>query len=166
MHVPTIVRWPGHIPSGRTYKGLSCTLDFYASFAEVSGQKVPDYCDGKSLIPYLKGEKSGDVHESISWYSADPKDHPRRHLSAVRWKQWRALMDQKTKKWQLFDLHNDPQERKDLAAQNSEVLEEMKKKHEKFVGELPSLASIPAYDDTWATPPKGWGWHMTEGESE
>ena len=84
VHVPTIARWPGHIPSGSTHKGLACTLDFYATFAEVSGRKTPDYCDGKSLVPYLKGEKSGDVHESISWYSADPKDHPRRHLSAVR----------------------------------------------------------------------------------
>ena len=59
---------------------------------------------------YLTGKKMGDVHEFLYWYNADPKDAKHRHLSAVRWKNWRLLLDKKTQQWKLFDLKNDPDE--------------------------------------------------------
>ncbi len=31
---PTILSWPGVIPQGKRFEGLSCTLDFYATLAQ------------------------------------------------------------------------------------------------------------------------------------
>jgi len=164
VHTPGIAWWPGTLPAGQDFGGITCTLDYYATAAAIAGKKTQERCDGKNLMPYLTGKKTGDVHDSICWYNADPKDAVRRHLSAVRWKDWRLLMDQKTREWKLFDLKNDPQERNDIAGQHAEVVGEMKRMHAEFVAGLPSLDSIPAYDNAWATPPEGWGWVIGDGK--
>jgi len=31
VHTPTIISWPAGIPSGKTFEGLICTMDFYAT---------------------------------------------------------------------------------------------------------------------------------------
>ena len=77
----------GHIPKGRIYDGLICTMDFYATAAAVAARSLPKRCDGQNLLPYLRGEKNGDAHEELYWCNDDQKDASRRHLKAVRWKQ-------------------------------------------------------------------------------
>ncbi|MHC4736974.1 MAG: sulfatase family protein [Planctomycetota bacterium] len=84
VHTPTIVSWPAGIPSGKTYEGLMCTMDFYATAAAVAGKPLPKRCEGKNLLPYLRGEKTGDVHEELFWHNMDPQDAPRRNLRAMR----------------------------------------------------------------------------------
>ncbi|MGC1481418.1 MAG: sulfatase-like hydrolase/transferase [Chthoniobacterales bacterium] len=162
VHTPSIAWWPGTIPAGQVFEGLTCTLDFYATAAAISGHQLPERCDGKDILPYLTGGKTGDVHEFLYWYNADPNDVSHRHLSAVRWGKWRLRLDQDTREWKLFDLHADPKEKNDLAAQNPEVVEKLALKHQAFDSTLPSLDSIPAYSDHWETPPEGWGWVFTE----
>lgn len=41
VHTPAIVSWPGHIPAGKTYDGLMCTMDFYATAVVVAGKPLP-----------------------------------------------------------------------------------------------------------------------------
>ena len=164
VHTPGLAWWPGTLPAGKVFDGITCTLDYYATAAAIAGKDLPERCDGKNLIPYLTGEKTGDVHEAICWYNADPKDAARRRLSAVRWKNWRLHMDQATKAWRLFDLKNDPQEKENVSAQNEDVVEKMKLMHKEFVADLPSIDSIPKYSNAWAKPPEGWGWEIGEGK--
>ena len=164
VHTPAIAWWPGTIPGGQVYEGLTCTLDYYATAAAVAGRDPPKRCDGKDLIPYLTGRQKGDVHEFLFWYNADPKDSKHRHLSAVRWQDWRLVLNKKTQQWSLFDLRKDPEERNDVAGAHGDIVRTMKRKHEAFVASLPSLDSIPSYSGMWATAPKGWGWVIGEGK--
>lgn len=157
VRTPAIVSWPGQIPEGNVFDGMMCTFDFYATAAAATGKKRPDRCDGKNLLPYLCGEKTGDVHEEVYWYNADPTDAARRRLSAMRWKQWRLV--KYPDGWKLFDLKADPEERKDSAKKNPDVLKRMKKRHALWVSKLPPLiesgpGGMPV------TPPTGWGWLM------
>ncbi len=80
VHTPTIVSWPGTIPPGITYGGLMCTMDFYATIAAVAGKPLPRRCEGKDLLPYLKGQKNDDVHEYLFWHHDDLTDAKRRNL--------------------------------------------------------------------------------------
>ncbi len=166
VHTPGIATWPGTIPAGTVYEGLSCTLDYYATAAAVAGVKAPERCDGKDLLPYLTGERKGDAHEFLYWYNADPKDASFHRLSAVRWKDWRIVQNQKTKAWQLFDIRQDPREMNDLAEGHADVVKAMAAKHETFVSTLPSLDSIPGRIRIWAKPPVGWGWIIGDGKGE
>tara|TARA_R110002096_G_scaffold19639_2_gene65356 strand:+ start:820 stop:957 length:138 start_codon:yes stop_codon:yes gene_type:complete len=37
---------------------------------------LPDGCDGKDLVPFLKGDERGDVHEMLFWHNPDPTAAP------------------------------------------------------------------------------------------
>jgi arylsulfatase A-like enzyme len=37
MRVPMIVRWPGHVPSGKVENGIMSGLDWFPTFAAVVG---------------------------------------------------------------------------------------------------------------------------------
>ena len=57
--VPLIVNWPGVTPAGKVSKDLTDFSDFFTTFAELGGAKLPDgvTLDGHSFAPQIKGEK-------------------------------------------------------------------------------------------------------------
>ncbi|HXF04645.1 MAG TPA: sulfatase-like hydrolase/transferase [Blastocatellia bacterium] len=52
IRVPLIVRGPG-VPAGRTIDHLVGNVDLAPTWAELAGAKVPDFVDGRSLVPLL-----------------------------------------------------------------------------------------------------------------
>ncbi len=154
VHTPTIVSWPGTIPNGITYEGLMCTMDFYATVAAVTGKPLPKRCEGKNLLPYLKGQLKGDVHNYLFCHNADPTDAKRRNLYAVRWKNWRLVKYPVA--WRLFDLKNDPKETKNLAEDHLQVVKNMRKHYDALVETLPPLKPSADYKGGGKVQ-KGWG---------
>jgi len=57
--VPLIANWKGITPAGRVLKDLVGLSDFYATFAELAGAKMPENLtfDSRSFAPQLRGEK-------------------------------------------------------------------------------------------------------------
>ena len=57
--VPLIVNWPGVTPAGKVLDDLTDFSDFYATFADLAGAKLPDgvQFDGHSFAPQIRGEK-------------------------------------------------------------------------------------------------------------
>ncbi len=53
LRVPLIVRGPG-IPSGRVLEHITLNIDFAPTFAELAGVIIPDFVDGRSLVPVLR----------------------------------------------------------------------------------------------------------------
>jgi N-acetylglucosamine-6-sulfatase len=53
LRVPLIVRGPG-IPSGRVLEHITLNIDFAPTFAELAGVIIPDFVDGRSLVPLLR----------------------------------------------------------------------------------------------------------------
>jgi arylsulfatase A-like enzyme len=121
---------------------------------------LPKRCDGINLLPFLKGQKSGDAHEYIYWHNADPTDAPRRNLYAVRWKDWRLIKRQK--KWLLYDMRKDPAETTNVADNHSDVVANMVKHYEAFVATLPPLKPSADYKGGGKVP-QGWGWVIRDG---
>ena len=58
--VPLIVNWPAKTPSGKVTQDLVDFSDFFPTFAEVTGAKLPEgvTIDGHSLVSKLHGEAS------------------------------------------------------------------------------------------------------------
>jgi arylsulfatase A-like enzyme len=155
VHTPAIISWPGHLPKGKTYQGLMCTLDFYATVATVANIPLPEKCDGVNLIPYLKGKKNRDVHKELFWHHVDPTDLPHRNLEAMRWEQWRLVKYKDG--WHLFDLKADPKEEQDLSGSYPKIVEKMKKQYDKWTATLPPLIEGKEYKGGGLVP-KGYGW--------
>ncbi|MBI2825365.1 MAG: sulfatase [Planctomycetia bacterium] len=58
--VPCIVRWPGHVPAGKTNDGLAVMMDVFATALAATGVAPPEgrTIDGRDLVPMLTGGKS------------------------------------------------------------------------------------------------------------
>jgi N-acetylglucosamine-6-sulfatase len=54
IRVPLFVRGPG-IPAEKVRDELVGNVDLAPTFAELAGAKVPDFVDGRSLVPLLRG---------------------------------------------------------------------------------------------------------------
>ena len=158
VRVPTIFSMPGVIPKGKDYHGLIANFDFYSTIASVAGQPIPKHCDGVNLIPYLNGKQKGEPHEYLFWLNNEPGDAVRRHLIAVRWKDWRLYKKYDKDPWQLFDLKADPSEEQDVAAKHPEVVKQLSSKHAAWVKTLAPLGKTPAIKKPAVRTPKGHGW--------
>ena len=60
VRVPLIFAWPGHFESGRRSAALVELLDMSATLLEIAEVEVPDYHQGRSLLPILRGEAPPD----------------------------------------------------------------------------------------------------------
>ncbi len=56
--VPLAVNWPGHTPAGKVNNDLTDFSDFFATFAELAGAKLPEgvTLDSHSFAPQIEGE--------------------------------------------------------------------------------------------------------------
>jgi N-acetylglucosamine-6-sulfatase len=54
IHVPLVVRGPGVVPH-QTRDQLVGNVDFAPTFADLAGVRPPDFVDGRSLVPLLRG---------------------------------------------------------------------------------------------------------------
>lgn len=159
---PTIISWPGSLPEGKRFDGMTCTLDFYTTIAAAASLSSPEHLDGVNLLPYLRGEKEGSPHEFLFWLNNQKDDAPRRHLVAVRWKQWRLYRQHETDTWQLFDIVKDPREEKDVAKKFPKVVERMASEHAEWKkSHMPPPKIVKV--DAKSNPPTGHGWVISDG---
>jgi arylsulfatase A-like enzyme len=65
--VPYVMSWPGVLEPGRNEELIVSSMDIYTTTIELAGGEIPDdrIIDGRNLIPYLTGEKSGQAHEYL-----------------------------------------------------------------------------------------------------
>ncbi len=166
VRVPTIFSMPSVLPEGRQYDGLIANFDFYSTIASLTTQTVPQHCDGVDLFPYLCGEQSGDAHEYLYWLNNEPGDAERRHLIAVRWKDWRLYRKYEKDPWQLFDLKSDPREETDLATKHPDVVKQMATQHSAWKQTLAPLGEIPKLRGGEPIIPIGHGWALASGQNE
>lgn len=120
INVPFIMRWPGTLPAGTTYRRPVSLMDFFATGTENAGIPLPEdrVFDGVNLIPYLTDEEAGSPHEALYWRS-----HTNR---AIRKGKWKLIYDEKAGYDLLFDLENDKSETTNLAEQYPQVVKELK----------------------------------------
>ena len=128
--VPFLARWPGHIKAGSTSSALMAHLDMPATFAALTGVKIPTgQCrDSVNVLPALLGESSTGRENFVAHVGGIKGPF------ALRDGTWKYLMpgsgERKAKASvtpQLYDLSNDLAETKNLAESQPEKLAEMQR---------------------------------------
>jgi arylsulfatase A-like enzyme len=114
MHSPLIVAGPG-IPKGKQSPAFCYLFDIFPTLGDLAGIQGPQGSEGQSLVPVLTG-KQATVRDSI--FTAY-----RTVQRAVRDDRWKLIVYPQVNKMQLFDLQNDPAERKDLATDEAQAAE-------------------------------------------
>lgn len=115
IRVPLCVRYPERIEAGTVIDSVTLNIDLAPTFLELAGLQVPPDVQGASLLSTLDGGTSGrsDFLYLAPWFR--PDGTPRElALGGGRYKYVR-LRDAGLEE-RLFDLREDPGERRDLSA--------------------------------------------------
>lgn len=164
VRTPMIVSWPGTVPAGQTFAGLSSSLDVFPTALAAAGIDAPAdrEIDGANLLPFLTGEKVGDPHEFLCWQQRqwtrpnqrDPVATMRTlHQFAIRSGQWKAIRNDQPvaapeaerRDWELYDVSRDPGELQDLATEFPAITERLASQFEAWQNEMhPMIGPAPA----------------------
>jgi arylsulfatase A-like enzyme len=117
VRVPMIVRWPGHVPAGKTSDQVWAFWDFLPTAAELAGAKTPPGLDGISAVPTLLGKGQQKQHEFLYW-----EFHEGGFKQAVRTGDWKAVRERPGGPLELYDLKTDLGEEHDVAAAHPDVV--------------------------------------------
>jgi len=132
---PLITRWPGRIQPGVSDEFV-CTIDLAASFAQLTGQTLPDdaFLDSLDVLPALLGEPDAKGRTSLL-----VQDNGQSGNLGYRQGKWK-LVRHKTRRannvnlrlvptpmpeHQLFDLEQDPGEANDVSEQFPEITQRL-----------------------------------------
>ena len=119
IRVPFIVRWPGNLPKAVVCSEPVISVDIVPTILAAVGVRLPSdrVYDGKDMLPVLRGETKEPLHRALFWY--DGADQ-----WAVRAGRWKLLSRKGS--LELYDLQADISEKHNLAADQLDVLEELK----------------------------------------
>ena len=123
IRVPMIVSWPGRTPAGAVSEHIGSFADVMATVAEIAGVDSPPNTDSVSFLPAILGDREKqEKHRYLYW-----EFYGRGSAQAVRADQWKVVRKPIfTGDIELYNLSKDLGEEKNVADQNSEVVDEMK----------------------------------------
>lgn len=126
IRVPYIVRWPTHLPPGRTTDRLAITMDWVATFLAAAGVPPhPGYpLDGVDL---LGAESERNLYWRMKY----------REQKAVRSGSWKYLSIEGNEF--LFELSRDARERADLKRREPGRFEELRAAYAQWDASLPAI---------------------------
>jgi arylsulfatase A-like enzyme len=119
IRVPTIARWPGHIPSGSESRQVGWFTDFLPTACELAGVPVAERLDGISLVRALEGKEA--VRRPHLYWEFHEGGFGQAVLISGRWKAIRKK--RRDAPIELYDLQADLVESNDVAGQHADVVE-------------------------------------------
>ena len=75
IHVPLVVSWPAKVPGGRTVDDVVSTTDLMPTILAAAGVDPPQGITGRSLLPLLESDKSGQVNPGWTRVAAGVERH-------------------------------------------------------------------------------------------
>jgi len=153
IRVPLVAKWPGKIEAGSTSDYVTGFEDWMPTLLDLTDAEAtaPDDTDGISIAPTLLGEAQPErpfLYREFTGY-----DGQQSVWLGNRWKGIRQNLAPRGKKsspdlevkTELYDLENDVSESTDVAADNPEILAEIKElmKSERFPSDF---FTIPVLD--------------------
>jgi len=141
---PLFVRWPGRFPAGGIVKGQASHVDLLPTLCELAGAKVPAdrVIDGRSLVTLLRAGAGDRHHDYVyhSWNRMLPSPDANWGISDQRFKLVGAGGGTRAKgaeaNWGLFDLENDPGEKKNLAAEQPTKVRALRAEFMRWYGDV------------------------------
>src|SRR5712692_352414 len=131
--VPAVMKWPGHLKPGTKTSQVMQAIDVFPTLAGAAGvtpqNKLP--LDGKNLWSNIQGGKT-TPREDL-YFAVENLNMMYLGVHHCEWKLVREVpVDGGQPKNHLFRIVEDPNEKNDLAAQNSGLVKELVAKIEKW----------------------------------
>ncbi|MBY0504317.1 MAG: sulfatase [Bryobacteraceae bacterium] len=157
IRVPLLIRYPGVTKPGSKCLTPISSIDYAPTLAEAAGAQM-SVMDGRSLMPLLRG---GELdREELYWYYPHYSPQLGRPAAAMRQGEWKLILFFEDSNVELYNLDEDPGERRELAARQAIRANDMREKLERWLysvrAQLPQ--DNPNYDPKRAMeagPPMG-----------
>jgi arylsulfatase A-like enzyme len=142
LHVPLIIRYPGHVPAGKRVKGYNQHKDLAPTLMELAGIDPGIQFDGRSLLPLVHGEVASYESEfyitECTWM--------RKH--GWRTPQWKLIMALEPDfhfkpEVELYNLVEDPGENHNLAESQPEIVELLKGRMDAWIAKREAETGLP-----------------------
>lgn len=124
LRMPLVIKYPERIKAGTVSSDMVLNLDFAQTFLDAAGIESPDYMQGSSFMPILKGDSIDDWRQSMYYrYWMHLSHHNVAAHYGIRTKDYKLIyyygealgttssIDEPTPvEWEMFDLNKDPAE--------------------------------------------------------
>jgi len=140
IRVPFIARWPGQVPAGRVDEAsLLNVCDLAPTFCQLAGAAMPGGypSDGVDAGDALRGQPFRRTAPML-WHH--PTGGAQSPALAIRDGDWKLMMDPSGARLALYNLANDSSEKRDVAAENPEVVGRLKTRLVEWNESLPQTA--------------------------
>jgi N-acetylgalactosamine-6-sulfatase len=133
IRVPFIVRWPGHVPSGRIDEtSVVAACDFLPTLCKLAGAEIPanHALDGEDMSENLTG-RSHERTTPLFWnwrfrIAGEPFHHS--PMLAIREGNFKLLMNPDSSRVELYDLPRDLTQVSNIADKHPEVVHRLSEK--------------------------------------
>jgi arylsulfatase A-like enzyme len=157
LRVPFLIRWPGKIPAGRVSNEIVHGVDMFATFAKITGAKMPTDrpMDSLDQSEFFLGKSDKSAREGFPIWGANT-------LLAVKWRNWKLHLYRQDTMFDppvklgipfIINLYTDPREEKPTA--DTWVLTPMLKIVGAFEATVRDHPLIPMGTPDPYMPPKG-----------
>jgi arylsulfatase A-like enzyme len=128
IRVPLIIKVPGMTQPGSQCNEPVISTDFYPTMLRIAGlaPKPEQHRDGVSLVPLLKGSKSGLGRDAIYWHFPLYNFRGASPCSAVRAGDYKLIEFFEDNHVELYNLKNDIGENEDLSKTNPAKAKELR----------------------------------------
>ncbi|QTN34185.1 sulfatase [Akkermansiaceae bacterium] len=115
---PLIVKWPGKIDAASSCGVPVIGMDFYPTILDLAGleQRPDQHMDGISIANLLKDPEASLPRETLFWHY--PHYHRTKPYGAIRHGDWKLIEFFENGNTELYDLKEDPSEKRDLSKEN------------------------------------------------
>ena len=125
IRVPMCAAWPGLIAPGSRSERVGLTADLFATVCEAAGSK-PEGIDGVSLLADMMGKAKQPPHRDLVWVRREGGSmYAGREFYAFRRGDWKLLQNTAFQQYELYNLANDPEEKRDLSKSEPKLYSEL-----------------------------------------
>ena len=134
VRVPCIVRWPGKVPAGKVSDAIFSTLDFMPTFASLAGFKAPGdrVIDGVDQTQLLLGKNAKGARQTFLYRNNGIRRGKWKYLKAKHNVYGYARDRNRKELEELYNLDDDIGETKNLAAENPDLIADLKREMEEI----------------------------------
>ena len=141
LHVPLILRWPGHIPAGKRLPQTVRLFDIMPTLLEQLGIKPTNQLQAQSLTDLIANQSSA----SRPAFAEAVKKRPDEKALVIE--QWKLLAYMDEDRYELYNLDTDPAEQNNLAAQHPQRVLDLKQQLARQIEENNTLgADVKSHD--------------------
>lgn len=149
--VPLFMRWPAANWTPHVVKPIVSHIDLYPTLLDLCGVAAPagPRVDGITLRPLLERTDAAGWPER-TLFTHNPIDETNKYPGAVRTQKYRLVReikgpaggsrakanDASAKRWQLYDMENDPGQEHDIAAAHPEIVKDLDARYEAWFADI------------------------------